>query len=138
MKAVELGVTNPYRVSRPWARMFEWQFRDHERKRLDAVFSWMERFRSTLGPREQDEVVLYVVPLKLDSHWRSQTAEVGTPIGHGAIYNCDAAALVGIIPHGKPVPEAPDLIRIRSSHRKFQHVDDSSTQAEQTAIGSTS
>ncbi|WP_456478321.1 hypothetical protein [Geoglobus ahangari] len=86
---------------------------------VEQAFAWYEKFRRARVGESIDEVVLYTVPVALESSWKSAIALLGDyiPIGLSALYNTPSLLLLALVPRDVKLPEDYRLVRILKSKK---------------------
>ncbi|MFA6461966.1 MAG: hypothetical protein WCV90_06910 [Candidatus Woesearchaeota archaeon] len=104
----------------PWLRQFTNQeFYKHERKRIELVGTWYNRFIRSSQSQHQDEISFYVVPVELSSSIKAAIASEGNFnfIGLSAIQNSPQFLILGMFGTHLKRPDDYSLIRIIKSKR---------------------
>ncbi len=104
----------------PWQRQFvNWDFLKYERKRINELSEWKNKFNKADNNSYLDTASFYTVPLELPSSWKAAIADYGNYnySGLSALFNSPQALVVALIPYTIKQPQEYRLIDITQSKR---------------------
>jgi hypothetical protein len=103
----------------PWNRQYlNWEFLKYEKKRIQTLQNWYKIFQKN---KQLDNVELYVIPLEINSYWKSAFANSGFTkyVGLAAFYNSSQILMVALLPELTSRPKDYSLIEIQNPSKYF-------------------
>lgn len=101
----------------PWNRQFiNWEFLNFERKRIEKLQEWYKKFQKSNQTSQVLSVQLYVVPIEINSYWRSAIAELGFTrfVGLSAFPNSSQILVIALLTDQTKTPKQYSLIEIQN------------------------